>query len=85
MSPSPEHGLHATKRPQAPIADPRARWLVVLLLAVLFALEVASMQRLTVTYDEWAHLRYGQNILNLDSTRFDDSKMPFSALNALPG
>jgi 4-amino-4-deoxy-L-arabinose transferase-like glycosyltransferase len=36
------------------------------------------------TYDEPRHLHYGTNILNGDSTRFDDSKMPFSAWNALP-
>ena len=42
------------------------------------------MRHLSVTYDEPRHFQYGQNILNLDSTRFDDSKMPVSALNALP-
>ncbi|MCJ7434008.1 MAG: glycosyltransferase family 39 protein [Anaerolineales bacterium] len=34
--------------------------------------------------DEPNHLQYGQNILNGDSNRFDDSKMPVSAWNALP-
>ncbi|HEV8438480.1 MAG TPA: glycosyltransferase family 39 protein [Methylomirabilota bacterium] len=54
------------------------------MLAIQLVLEVASMQHLTVTYDEPQHFRYGQNLLRLDSTRFDDSKMPVSALNALP-
>ncbi len=61
------------------------RALLFLLLAVLFTLDVASMQRLTLTADEPEHLEYGQHILALDATRFDDSKMPISALNALPG
>lgn len=37
----------------------------------------------SLTYDEPDHYRYGAQILALDATRFDDSKMPFSALNAL--
>jgi 4-amino-4-deoxy-L-arabinose transferase-like glycosyltransferase len=60
------------------------RWLVALLLVTMATLEVASLRHLTVTYDEPRHFLYGQNILHLDSNRFDDSKMPVSALNALP-
>src|SRR5688500_13805141 len=63
----------------------RTKPAVLLLLGMLVSLDVLSMRHQTVTYDEPAHLRYGRNILNLDSARFDDSKMPFSALNALPG
>ena len=63
----------------------RLRGLVVLLLGVILLLDVSSMRHLSVTCDEPRHFQYGQNILNLDSTRFDDSKMPVSALNALPG
>jgi len=37
-----------------------------------------------MTYDEPTHHRYGLQILDLNSDRFDDSKMPISALNALP-
>jgi Dolichyl-phosphate-mannose-protein mannosyltransferase len=55
-----------------------------LLLAVFALLEVGSLRHMTLTNDESAHYRYGWQILNRDSTRFDDSKMPFSALNALP-
>jgi hypothetical protein len=37
------------------------------------------------TVDENSHYLYGRNILfNADATRFDDSKMPVTALNALP-
>lgn len=55
------------------------------LLAAIVVLEITSLRHLTVTYDEPRHFLYGQNILKLDSNRFDDSKMPISALNALPG
>lgn len=37
-----------------------------------------------LTVDEGAHMRYGLQILSGDSSRFDDSKMPVTALNALP-
>lgn len=37
-----------------------------------------------VTTDEPAHYRYGRRILGGDSERFDDSKMPISAFNAIP-
>lgn len=43
-----------------------------------------SVQGLDWTYDEPEHYKYGMNILKGDSTRFDDSKMPVSAWNALP-
>jgi len=54
------------------------------LIAFFVVLDVLSVQKVSLTADEPLHYRYGMNILNLDSTRFDDSKMPFSALNALP-
>ena len=53
-------------------------------LLVFFAFSALSVQGKDKTYDEPRHLQYGMNILNGDSTRFDDSKMPFSAWNALP-
>ena len=43
-----------------------------------------SVRGLSLTADEAKHYRYGENILAGDSNRFDDSKMPVSALNALP-
>jgi len=63
----------------------KQRALLFVVLAASVALEVTSMQRMTQTVDEPLHLRYGRSILALDSTRFDDSKMPISALNAVPG
>lgn len=54
------------------------------LLAVFLLLNLGSIRYKSMTTDEPRHFLYGQNILNLDSDRFDDSKMPFSALNALP-
>lgn len=52
-----------------------------LLLAHL-VLAAAGARRMSLTYDEPNHLRYGEQILAGDADRFDDSKMPFSALNA---
>jgi len=49
-----------------------------------FLLNVGSIRFKTFTTDEEKHYRYGMNILNGESDRFDDSKMPFSALNAIP-
>ena len=56
------------------------------LLVVLFffLFNLLSVQGHDWTYDEPEHYQYGMNILNGDSTRFDDSKMPVSAWNALP-
>ena len=67
-----------------PPTPARVRWLVVLLLSVMATVEVASLRHLTVTYDEPWHFLYGHHLLQLNSNRFDDSKMPVSALNALP-
>jgi hypothetical protein len=53
------------------------------LLVVMFALAFFSARRWSPTYDEPAHLEYGEGILQGSAERFDDSKMPFSALNAL--
>jgi len=54
------------------------------LILLLFALELLSALDLSTTYDEPGHLRYGRQLLRGDARRFDDSKMPVSALNALP-
>lgn len=54
------------------------------LLALFLLINAASVRNLSLTYDEPDHYRYGRQILDLNSNRFDDSKMPFSALNALP-
>jgi len=61
------------------------QWIIVAIFLLFFAgLGTMSIRGKSATYDEPRHLRYGQNILNGHSKRFDDSKMPFSALNALP-
>ncbi len=62
----------------------RIALVVLLLLAGLFVLEAASIRGKSLTYDAPDHLRYGLGILHGDATRFDDSKMPISAWNALP-
>lgn len=49
-----------------------------------FVISFSSIRGKSLTYDEPYHYQYGVNILNGDSTRFDDSKMPVSVLNALP-
>ena len=76
---SPHQGLSSytlSRRGQNSIA------LFIILLFFLF--NALSVQGQDWTYDERDHYRYGMNILNGDSTRFDDSKMPVSAWNALP-
>lgn len=55
------------------------------LLAVALVLAVTSVRRASLTYDEPVHYRYGAQLLEGEAGRFDDSKMPVSALNALPG
>ena len=67
--------------------SPIPRWhaaLVVVFLAFFFVINFLSLHHLSYTIDEKEHYLYGTNILALNSDRFDDSKMPFSALNALP-
>lgn len=56
----------------------------IILLLFFLVISIMSIQGKSRTYDEADHLRYGLNILNGDSTRFDDSKMPVTLWNALP-
>ena len=59
--------------------------LVGLLLLLFFLIGAFSVRDKSKTYDENDHYLYGRNIvLRGDATRFDDSKMPITALNALP-
>ena len=58
------------------------RGLVFGLLLIFLWINLGSIEHKSFTTDELKHYQYGENLLNLDSTRFDDSKMPFSALNA---
>ncbi len=59
-------------------------WVVLSLLLLFSVLATSEAVQESLTYDEPAHYKYGEQILNLDSSRFDDSKMPFSILNVLP-
>jgi 4-amino-4-deoxy-L-arabinose transferase-like glycosyltransferase len=65
----------------SPRGQNRLAWLIVILF-IAFVSVVAQEKSLMA--DEAKHFKYGINILNGDSDRFDDSKMPVSALNALP-
>ncbi len=60
-----------------------------LLLATFVLLHAGSMRRRTLTIDESGHYAYGWRLLHFDARRldplYDNSKMPFSMLNALPG
>jgi len=55
---------------------------LVVLLAVILALDYVSVGHNSLTYDEPSHFRYGASILKGNSTRFVDGTMPFTALNA---
>ncbi len=64
------------------------RWFLPSAASILAAMAVvmaASARRLTLTYDEPAHYRYGLQILSRRTAeRFADSTMPVTALNAIP-
>lgn len=56
-----------------------------LLILFFAAINIFSVLRdYSVTTDEDKHFLYGMNIVSGNSTRFDDSKMPVTGLNALP-
>ena len=71
-----------------PAAGPmsaRERGLAGALLLAFVILAVGSLERMTLTYDEPRHYRYGWKLVNFDASRDGEySKMPFSMLNALP-
>ena len=55
------------------------------LLAVFAILCISSIYNASLTYDEPQHYRYGaQLLIEHNAERFDDSKMPASAWNAVP-
>ena len=62
------------------------------LVAFFILFEILSVQKVSMTNDEFLNDQYGMNILNLNSNRIvrgkgnvvDDSKMPITALNAVP-
>ena len=70
---------------RARLESPRAQNAILAgLLLVFLALGVSSAIGRTRTTDEEKHYVYGINLLNGITDRFDDSKMPVTALNALP-
>ncbi|MGH2374781.1 MAG: glycosyltransferase family 39 protein, partial [bacterium] len=56
-----------------------------LLVVAFLLLAILGLRHLSLTFDEPHHWQFGQNILAGNSGRFDDSKMPVSAANAVPG
>jgi hypothetical protein len=57
--------------------------LALLLLGLFALLTFRSLRLQSITYDEEGHWRYGRQVLIGETRRFDDSKMPVTALNAL--
>ena len=58
---------------------------VAILLVMIAGVCVASIAYKTPSFDEGTSFFYGSKLISkLDSDRFDDSKMPVSALNAVP-
>ncbi len=63
----------------------REAWLAGALMLAFVMLTAGSLERMALTFDEPRHYAYGWRILKFDASRNgDNSKMPFSALNALP-
>ena len=60
------------------------KYIILSLLTIGLLIDIFSVVHKSKTIDENAHLRYGIQMLHLNSNRFDDSKMPFSILNAIP-
>jgi 4-amino-4-deoxy-L-arabinose transferase-like glycosyltransferase len=66
------------------VTDRRTYVFVFMVLAAMMMLNLLSIRGKSWTYDEPVHLRYGLQVLDLDSDRFIDGTMPVSALNAAP-
>src|SRR6266545_2595473 len=64
----------------------KAQAFIAILIIMAFAgVNIFSVLRgFSLTTDEDKHYLYGENIVSGNSNRFDDSKMPATALNALP-
>ncbi len=68
----------------------RKNYFLLLMLALILGLNIASMRRLAPTADEGHHCLYGWNILGGDPDRvigeegFNPGVMPITALNAIP-
>jgi len=84
--------MEAGAEPRADRAVPaiivRRRWAIPLAIAFLgFVLNTIVAVKMSATYDEASHVQYGAAILKGSTERSSftfDSKMPISALNALP-
>ena len=63
-------------------SENRIATLIIVIFAILNIISVA--RGFSFTTDEDKHYLYGENIVAGNSTRFDDSKMPVTGLNALP-
>lgn len=60
-------------------------FIAILIIMFFFVINLASVLRYySVTTDEDKHYLYGERVISGNSDRFDDSKMPISALNAIP-
>lgn len=57
-------------------------WLIILIFIIINTLSV--VRGFSLTTDEDKHYLYAQNIVSGNTNRIDDSKMPATALNALP-
>jgi hypothetical protein len=77
------HRLAETRNEKREIGN-KGTWFSLLLISLFLITSFLSVRGLSDTADEAKHYRYGQNLLAGDATRFDDSKMPVSAWNALP-
>lgn len=62
----------------------KRRFFLFLVFVFILLLNVLSVRHLSKTYDENCHFLFGYNLLKFNPIRFNDSEMPFSALNALP-
>jgi hypothetical protein len=54
------------------------------LLLGMLLLELATMSRLSATYDEWAHVGYGKSVLDRRAAGPATRKMAITLLNYLP-
>ena len=60
----------------------KPKWLLVVMLGLSVLLSASAARHWSPTFDEHRHLEMGQNIVDDgDFSRFDNSKMPVSALN----
>ena len=73
--------MDIAKRLNQPVVQ---KIIVLALLALFIGFAFWGNAGQTLTTDEQRHYQYGINILDGNSERFDDSKMPITALNAIP-